>query len=399
MKEGILTGLRILDFTRVMAGPYATRILADFGAEVIKIQTAKTATGAEDNAAGYFSAWNRNKKSITLNMDHREARGLFCRLTALSDAVTENFSPRVMSNWGLDYGRLKEYRPDLIMLSMSALGQTGPRKDFVAYGPTLQALGGLTYLTSFVPDEPLGPGYAYADPIFGLYGAIGLLAALEHRDRTGEGQQIDLSGLETVCNLIGPALLDVSATDGKVLPRGNSPSDPAAVPHGCYRCRGIDEWCVIAVFQEDEWQALCRAAGHPEWTADGRFAGFPERSRHREELDALLEDWTGQRPAEEVVRTLQAAGVLAGVVQNARELAADPQLQTRDFFVTLQHPLLGNTTADTYPFRFSDERPDQRRKEWRAAPLLGEHNDYVFGELLGLGKEEIACLKEDGVIG
>lgn len=395
MKEDILTGVRVLDFTRVMAGPYATRILADFGAEVIKIQTAKTATGAEDNAAGYFSAWNRNKKSVTLDMNRGEARELFCRLVAVSDAVVENFTPRVMSNWGLAYDRLKEVRPDLIMLSMSAMGQTGPWKDFVAYGPTFHALSGLTYLTSFTPEEPLGPGYAYADSIFGLYGAIGLLAALEHRDRTGEGQHIDLSGLESVCTLIAPALLDISAHKAEVLPAGNRAAGLRAAPHGCYRCRGTDEWCVIAVFEEDEWQALCRVTGHPEWAKNWRFATFIERTENRKELDILLEDWTKERRAEEAVRILQEAGVPAGVVQSAADLAVDPQLKARDFFVTLQHPLLGNTTFDTYPFRF----PDQQGESWRAAPLLGEHNDYVFGELLGLGKEEISCLKKDGVIG
>src|SRR3990172_5838575 len=161
MKESILAGLRVLDLTRVVAGPFATRTLADFGAEVIKLQTRKTATGAEDNSSAFFRAWNRNKQSITLNLDHGEATDLFCRLVALCDVVVENFTPRVMDNWGLTYDKLTEFRPDLIMLSMSAMGRTGPWKNFTAYGPTLQSLGGLTYLTSFSPEEPLGLGYSY----------------------------------------------------------------------------------------------------------------------------------------------------------------------------------------------------------------------------------------------
>jgi crotonobetainyl-CoA:carnitine CoA-transferase CaiB-like acyl-CoA transferase len=395
MKEGILRGLRVLDLTRVVAGPYAARTLADFGAEVIKIQTEKTATGAEANVTGYFKAWNRNKKSVTLNLNHGEARGLFCRLVAISDIVVENFTPRVMANWGLTYEKLKEIKPDIIMLSMSGLGQTGPGKDFVAYGPTLQSLGGLTYLTSFSPEEPLGLGYSYADPIFGLYGAISILGALEYREKTGEGGYIDLSGLEAVCSLIGAELLDAATNKRDVLPAGNYPGYGQAAPCGCYRCRGADRWCVIALSQEEHWQALCRIAGHPEWSKDERFFTPSQRKKNQQELDFLLAAWTRNITAEEVVSLLQEAGVPAGVVQDAADLASDPQLMARDFFTTLEHPLLGRITSDTYPFQLPDCHPE----EWKAAPLLGEDNDYVFHELLGLGTEEISRLKGKGIIG
>jgi len=384
----------VLDFTRVVAGPYATRVLADFGAEVIKIQTAKTARGAEDNATAYFAAWNRNKKSITLNMNHCSARELFCRLVAQSDVVAENFTPRVMANWGLTYDRLREYKPDLIMLSISGLGQSGPWKDYAAYGPTLQSLGGLTHLTSFPDEAPLGIGYTYADPIIGLYGAIAVLAALEHREKTGSGQYIDLSGFEAVCTLIGPALLDYSANHREAVPGGNDPAYEEAAPYGPYRCRGTDQWCVIAVTSEGQWQALCRAVGHREWSAEARFAGPAGRREHRDALDALLAAWTGERSADEAVRILQEAGVPAGVVQTAEDLARDPHLKARDFFVTLAHPQLGDSVSDTYPFRFPEGGP----ASWQAAPLLGQDNAYVFGELLGLAPEEIARLVEEGII-
>ena len=208
LDRGILNGLRVLDFSWVLAGPYATRILADFGAEVIKVQSQKTAEGAESNRTGYFNAWNRNKLGITLNMTHPEAAEIVLKLAGISDVVVENFSPRVMSNWGLDYARLREVKSDLIMVSLSAMGQNGPWKDFVAFGPTLQALSGLTYLTSFAQDDPMGLGYAHADHIAGLYTTIAILSALEHRDRTGEGQYIDISEFEAVCTLLGPALMD-----------------------------------------------------------------------------------------------------------------------------------------------------------------------------------------------
>ena len=203
-----LTGLRVLDFTWMVAGPYATRIFADFGAEVIKVQSKRTARGAESNPTGYFNTWNRNKRGITLDLSHPEAREIVLKLTAKSDVVIENFSPRVMSNWGLDYGKLKEVNPDLIMLSMSAMGQRGPWKDYVAFAPTLHALSGLTHLTSFEKDFPIGLGFAYADIVAGLYAAFAVLAALEYRDRTGQGQYIDLSEYEAICTLMGPSLLD-----------------------------------------------------------------------------------------------------------------------------------------------------------------------------------------------
>jgi len=183
MQPTILKGLRVLDLTRIVAGPYTTRLLADFGAEVIKVQSAKMATGIESNTTPYFGAWNRNKRSITLDMDYREARQILLELVRISDIVVENFSPRVMSNWDLDYATLQKSNAELIMLSMSGTGQNGPWKDFVAYGPTVQSLGGLTYLTSYSQDAPMGLGYAYADMVAGLYGAILILAALEDRDR------------------------------------------------------------------------------------------------------------------------------------------------------------------------------------------------------------------------
>ncbi|NVL93153.1 MAG: CoA transferase, partial [Desulfobacterales bacterium] len=323
MNRGILNGLRVLDFTRVLAGPYATRILADFGAEVIKVQSRRTARSGEANLTAYFCNWNRNKRSITLDLNHHEARRIVLRLTGISDVVVENFSPRVMSNWGLNYEKLKVVNPDLIMVSMSGMGQTGPWKDFVAFAPTIQSLGGLTYLTSFSPDCPTGLGHSYADVIVGLYGALAILAALEHRDRTGQGQHIDLSEYEAICTLIGPTLLDVFANSRDILPQGNrSPYLPAA-PYGCYKCRGKDRWCVIAVFDDNEWNALCRALGHPRWAEEKRFSTLSERKEHTEELDELLERWTTKQIAEDVVQILQKAGVPAGIVQNAQDLAND----------------------------------------------------------------------------
>ena len=390
-----LHGLRVLDFTWMVAGPYATRIFADFGAEVIKVQSKRTARGAESNPTGYFNTWNRNKRGITLDLSHPEAREMVLKLTAKSDVVIENFSPRVMSNWGLDYGKLKEVNPDLIMLSMSAMGQRGPWKDYVAFAPTLHALSGLTHLTSFEKDAPIGLGFAYADIVAGLYAAFAVFAALEYRDRTGQGQYIDLSEYEAICTLMGPSLLDTLLNDKEILPEGNCPNYIEAAPYGCYKCSGEDRWCVIAVSNEEEWQSLCRVLGHPEWMKEGRFTTSAKRTGNRKELDELLTKWTIQHTAEEVVSLLQEAGLSSGVVQNAEDLSKDPQLMARKFFVQLEHPSLGKTVSDSSPVRFEEDFT----VGWKAAPQLGEDNQYIFLELLGLTESELLSYTEKGVIG
>jgi crotonobetainyl-CoA:carnitine CoA-transferase CaiB-like acyl-CoA transferase len=394
MNRGLLNDIRVLDFSRVLAGPYATRILGDFGAEVIKVQSKKTATGSEDNSGFYFSTWNRNKRSVTLNMSFPEAREILLKLTAISDVLVENYSPRVMSNWGLNYEKLKEFRSDLIMVSMSGMGQTGPWKDFVAFGPTVQSLGGLTYLTSYNKDTSVGLGYSYADAVSGLYCIIAILAALEHRDRTGLGQFIDLSEYEAVCTLIGPALLDAAANKKEIHPHGNQSPHIAAGPYGCYKCLGEDRWCVIAVFDDTEWQTLCKVSGHPEWAKDPRFSTLAMRKEHSEELDALVQRWTSKNKAERVMQLLQEADIHAGVVQSAQDLANDLQLQARGFFVQLKHPVLGKTISDGSPIKMGwDCMP-----AWKSAPLLGEDNEYVFMDLLGLTESEFKSYIERGVI-
>ncbi|MEE8541422.1 MAG: CoA transferase [Desulfobacterales bacterium] len=394
MNSEILKGVRILDFSRILAGPYATRMLADFGAEVIKVQSHKTANGAESNTGKYFSTWNRNKRSITLDLSFPEARELALRLVSICDVVVENFSPRVMANWGLNYNELKQTRPELIMLSMSGMGQTGPWQNYTAFGSTVQALGGLTSLTAYDRDNPMGSGYAHADVIAGLYGAFVILAALDYRDRTGLGRHIDLSEYEAVCTLMGTSLLEVSANHPEPAPGGNKSAYAAAAPHGCYKCLGEDSWCVVAVFSEAEWQALVQVLGNPDWAQKNRFAYMENRLAHVEELDRNLNQWTSKRDAQEVVALLQAAGVPAGTVQSAEDLAHDPHLQQRDWFVRLQHPVLGETVADGSPIRLSPGATS----DWKPSPLLGEANRYVYMDLLRLSEQEFSTYVEKGII-
>ena len=383
MYESALQGIRVLDFTWLLAGPYATRILADFGAEVIKVQSRKTATGTESNATGYFNTWNRNKLSITIDMTHPESKELVLNLAKISDVVIENFSPRVMDNWGLSYETLKEVKPGLIMVSMSGMGQTGPWRDFVALGPTIQALSSITCLTSYSQVPPVGIGYSYADPLAGLVAALAILAALECRARTGQGQHIDISEYEVMCSLLGPTILDYSVNHNLAVPRGNTCEHMPASPHGCYKCLGDDKWCVIAVFTEEEWHALCQTMGDPTWAKQEKFSSLLRRLEHQEELDEFLGQWTSNYTPEEVMNMLQEAGVASGIVNNAADLANDPQLKSRGFFIQLHHPVLGNTNSDGTPIRLSRT---PARYRW-AAPLLGQDNRYVYQDLLGLSEE------------
>jgi len=391
----MLTGLRVLDFTRVLAGPYATRVLADYGAQVIKVQSKRTAQGAEAELSPYFCAWNRNKKGITLDMAHPEARQLARRLVAVCDVVIENFSPRVMGNWGLDYRRLVEVKPDCILVSMSGMGQSGPWKNHVAFGPTVHALSGLTYLTSFERDAPLGPGFAYADLVAGLYAVLAVLGALEHREKTGKGQHIDLSQYEAMCSLMGPVLMEALAGGKDPLPLGNGPQGGQDAPQGCYPCLGEDRWCVIAVHNDSQWNALCGVLGNPHWAKDERFRGSCGRSRWARELDGHIGRWTGGRKAETVAAALQGAGVPAAVVQNAEDLSKDPRLLARGAFVALEHPVLGTMASDAPPIGFGGPWTVRRS----AAPLLGQDNRYVYMELLGLTETQLSDYEKRGVIG
>jgi len=388
---GVLQNIRILDFSWVLAGPYSTRLLADFGAEVIKVQP--LTIEAEDKfARGYYNTWNRSKLGITLNLNKPQGVNLAKRLVGISDAVVENFTPRVMANWRLDYDTLRKVKPDLIMLSMSAMGQTGPWRDYTGFGPTVQAFSGITYLTSFPGKPPIGLGYSYADHVAGLVAALALLGALEYRQRTGEGQYIDVSQVEAMSSLLGSAILDYTLNGNEVVPVGNSSSQ--AAPHNVYPCRGDDRWCAIAVFTDEEWWGFKRALSDPAWTEDKKFATLSGRLGNSEELDRLVTEWTVEHTAEEVMSLLQGHGVSAGLVHDARDLANDPQLKARGFFIELDHPELGKTISDATPVKLS-HAPARYGRE---APTLGQDNNYVYKELLGMSEEEVAEIRENGVI-
>ena len=383
----ILRGIRVLDFTRMLSGPYATRILGDFGAEVIKVQSQRTASGAERNDTPYFGAWNRNKRSISLDLNHPEAKEILLQLVPLSDVVVENFSPRVLANWGLTYRRLKAVKPDLIMASISAMGQTGPWRNFVGYAPTFHALSGLTHATSRSLDCPTGIGFAYGDVVAGLYAALAILSSIEYRDRTGKGQHIDLSAYEALCTLLGPAFFETSSGGNR------RPDDSGLAPWGCYRCAGANRWCVIALCSEEDWQTFCGISKLTE-LKNTKFSAWTRRGQDRAALDRQIVRWTSGLAAEAVASRLQRAGIAAGVVQNAEDLAKDPQLAARKFFIHLEHPKFGKRVSD----RSALWPRNEKHESWRAAPDLGEDNHYVFVELLGRSETEFREFLKKGIL-
>jgi len=399
-----LDGVRVLDFTWVVAGPVGTRILADQGATVIKVER-RDSLDFGSRRGGLSGNLNRGKQSIVIDMNQPGGVDLARRLAARCDVVIDNFSARVMRNWGMDYASLCALRPDIIAVSMSGFGKTGPRKDFVSYGPTLQALAGFPLLMRLPDSGPTGWGYSYADMAAGYMAALATLAALWYRDRTGMGQEVDLGQYANLVALMGPSLFDLLR--GREVPAvGNASQEGPAAPHGLYRCAAgrqasgavdDDRWAAIAVFGDDDWQRLAGVLGSDgeDWAREPGLARHAERLRRAAEVDRRLGEWTRRRTAEEVQERLQAAGVAAGLVANAEDLMlGDPQLRERGYFATVEIPEGGRETVDGVPF-LASRMPGRVAAP---APLLGEQTDRVLEEVLGLGRDEIGGLRAAGVV-
>lgn len=388
-----LAGVRILDFTWVVAGPVATRILADQGAEVIKIER-RDSLDLGSRRGGFTGNLFRGKESTVINMADSRGREIAQQLVAVSDVVIDNFSARVMHNWGMDYENIRKIKPDIIAVSMSGFGHTGPQKDYVSYGPTLQALSGYTLLMRHPGGEPAGWGYSYADMSGGYSGALAVLMALWHRKRTGEGQFVDLSQFETISSVMGPVLLDILVNKKVITPFGNRSQEAPAAPHGVYRCAGEDRWCAITVFSDDEWQAFCKVVGVPGWTKEARFATLSDRVAHQEELDQYVEAWTLQHSPEDVMTLLQQVGVPAGVVANGEDLDRDPQLRARGYWAQVKTPKGEEVVLDGTPIK-SSATPGSVAAP---GPLLAEHTESVLRRLLGYTDNHIAQLKAERVV-
>lgn len=396
MSDLPLQGIRILDFTWVLAGPVATRILAAMGAEVIKVERK---SGYVATPKGIHGDLNRDKLSIALNMSAPGAIELAHRIVKISNLVIDNFSARVMRQWQMDYNSLIKIKPDIVCLSMSGFGHTGPRTGYVSFGPTLQAFTGFTLNMADEQGRPAGFSYSYSDSAAGFTGAMAALFGLWRQRQTGKGQFIDFAQFEGLVSLVGPSLLDMTVNDRNHTAPGWRSQETPAAPHGAYRCRPTgednDRWLVIAVSSHDEWQRFVRAIGAPDWALQPRFATVYLRMQNREELDRLVGAWAVNQEAEAAMATLQSAGIASGLVSNAEDCCArDPQLMSRGFWPAVTLPDGTQTQVCGIPFKLSATPVEVRRR----APIAGESNDYVFGELLGLSRAERDDLLERKIL-
>jgi len=400
---GPLHGVRVLDFCWVWAGPFCTAQLARLGAEVIRIETAKhpcisrlfvPADGkAGLNRAGCFNEKNHNKLSVQLNLEKPEGAEIVRQLARHCDIAAENFAPGVIDRLGVGYQSLRAARPDLIMISLAGYGQTGPFRNYVSYGPIVAAHGGMHTLTTYPGDRPRNLGTGYGDPVVGIFGAWLLNAALIHRERTGQGQYIDLSNLEALEMLMPEALLEYAMNGRDLPPMGNR--DSFMAPHNCYKTSGdAEQWVTIAVGTEEEWRALCEAMGKPSMADDRRFNTAAARKRNEDELDRIISVWTSARDRWEITEMLQRADVAAIPTFTNKDVAGDRHLRERGFLVDLDHPEVGVRTYAGVPWTMSVTPC----KLHRASPCLGQDTDDVLRRLLNYTPEQIEELCKAEII-
>ncbi|OLU18887.1 CoA transferase [Pseudomonas sp. PA1(2017)] len=406
--SGALSHLRVLDLSRVLAGPWCGQNLADLGAEVIKVERPKVGDdtrhwgppylrdgeGRDTSEAAYFLAANRNKQSLTLDFTQAEGQRLVRELAAKSDILIENFKVGGLAAYGLDYASLKAINPRLIYCSITGFGQSGPYAKRAGYDFMIQGLGGLMSLTG-QPDGgegggPVKVGVALTDILTGLYATVAVLAALAHRDKTGEGQHIDMALLDVQVACLANQAMNYLTTG--VSPKRLGNAHPNIVPYQAFPTADGD--LILTVGNDSQFRKFCEVAGHPEWGADPRFASNGQRVAHRAELIPLIRQATVFRTTAQWVGLLEAAGVPCGPVNDLQQVFADPQVIARGLRLDLPHPLAGNTPQVASPLRLSASPVEYRQ----APPLLGEHTERVLGEVLRLDAEQIQALRDQGVI-
>lgn len=388
--KGPLDDVRILDLTRVWAGPLATRILADFGAEVIKISDPRVPI---DRMGGTNNKLNRNKSNLALRLDHDTGRDAFLELVTTADVVVENFRPRVMNNFDLTYADLREVRPDIVMCSMPGFGTTGKYADYPAFGPSVEAMTGIPSMMGYEGGSPRTSALAYPDPVSALNSVAAIMTALNHRRRTGHGQFIDLALIEGPICQIGEFIVAHSRT-GIQPPRvGNS--HPEHAPYGVYPAKGEDEWIAICVMSDSEWGRMCELMGRSEMADSTEFSDSSARRRNAESLDAIVAEWTRQQDGAELAATLQSVGIAAGRAAKNYQLLADPHLNARGFFVEIEEPDMGTKIYPGQAIRM----PGMDRSSWIPSARLGEHTERTLNELLGMSDVRIARLEQDETIG
>ena len=416
-----LEGIRVVDFTWVRAGPWATRWLGALGAEIIKVEwplseRGRTTGGVPPgmtpslNTATNFNDTNANKKGITVNLRSEKGLDLVKRLISESDLVVENFSARTLTSWGLGYEELRKLKPDIVYVSQAGFGHTGRHKEYLTMGPIAQAFSGLTFLSGLPEAPPAGWGWSYLDDTGGMYIAFSALTSLYRRNITGQGQHVDLSQMIMGATLNGSAMLDATINGRPSQREGYPPGNrahwpgtpmlnnyrgPTTAPHNAYRTKGAgyNDWCTIACFSEDQWQRLVGVMGQPKWATDAKFATLGGRLLHQEELDQGIQSWAQNLEKYELMELCQGSGVPAMPVQSTgNRVDDDPQLRHREIYQEMVHPVIGQWKFQNAPFKLS-ETP---AINYHAAPMIGQHNQEVFEGMLGLSHEEFVAGYEDG---
>ena len=407
--SGPLDGIRIVEMGQLIAIPYPIKLLADMGAQVIRLESCQrleiyrsdSLYPGDDNEAFWnrganFYEQNRNKLGVTLDLSRPAGLAALKELVAISDVFAVNFTRRVIKNFRLEYEDLRQIRPDIIMVSSTGYGYTGPWAGFGATGPATEGASGLSFMTGYRDGPPMMPEIPYTDYTAAEHTAFAVMTALIQRRRTGRGQFIDVSQTQATSSTVPEALLDFAVNGRTEARMGNE--DPVMAPHGCYPCRGDDRWIVIAVADDRQWQALCGMLSKPEWAGDARFSHGLSRWRHRVELDQLLAGTTREWEAHQLMDALQSTGVAAGAVLDAKALLFDPHLRERRFYEVISH----HPSTGIPPLPYAS-RPWKMlgtpAVPSKAAPLMGEHNRSVLSQLLGRTEEELAALEEEGVIG
>ena len=397
----ILKGVRILAFTTGYAGPYAGRLLAAYGAEVIKIESKKGGLDSfrhygqhkDIDAAPRFIECNLGVRSFAINLKHPTGAKLVRELAGKSDALLQNFRPRVLDKLGLGDEALRKENPKLVIVKLPGFGSEGPKSAYGTWGFNLTAFSGMTYLWNHPEQErPIGSQGVYPDHLGFVMGPTVLVAALLNSRRSGKGVTIDLAQIEGTAYTLGATYLETSVNGDDPQPKGNHYA--LAAPHGCYRCQGEDRWCAISVRDQDEWYVFCRVVGKTDLSADARFVDMAARLAHRAELDAIVAEWTRARSAEEVMTTLQAAGVPAGVVQTGADLLKDPQLRHRNYFAAIPDSLIGpfEIPRAGIAFRGTTEEP------LRLPNRFGADNEAILGEILGYDSATIERWRQEEVL-
>jgi crotonobetainyl-CoA:carnitine CoA-transferase CaiB-like acyl-CoA transferase len=399
-------GLRVLDLGSFWAGPYCTMYLGALGADVVKIESTRRPDGFRFSGAvpemgddwyergGVFAGTNLDKRDLTLDLSTKKGRALLLRLVAEADIVLENYSARVVEEFGIGYEQLRIVKPDVIMVRMPGFGLEGPWRDFVGWAMVIEQATGMASLTG-PPERPMHPG-GLADPVIGMHAAVAVQAALAHREHTGEGQLIEVAQLETGANLTAELVLDWSVRRETPAREGNR--DPRMAPQGVYPCRSegpMPEWVALSVQDDTQWQALAKALERPDWVADRGLATLAGRRARHDEIDDLIATWSRSRSPVEVVVALRLAGLAVAPVLAVPRMYDDPQLVARGYYQELDHARTGTRRYPGWPAQFSFLAQHHRR----GAPTLGEHNREILTEDLGLTDAEVDALARDGIIG